>query len=561
MAKAPAMVRAIRNLSVKSGLILALVLMAAVSVAISGLGFYASNQGERQTDQIENLGIVQGLSLNRAINRLTLAGDMLGLYRNTLNEGQRDRAEELASEISAVLGRADGSFTTFMEAPKLEAGASMANELQDAFQAVRSEIEYQLAAGNSVHASALELRMAPKKKALIDLTGDFIDQIYEVTNQVHADMAKTDRTLLVLSISALVLGALVAFIVYLGLMRGVVRPLEEAVGHFTAIARLDLSNTIPERGRNEVGRLFSAMREMQQSLLTAIGGVRDASASIHVGTSQIAAGNADLSSRTEQQAASLEETAASMEEMTSTVHQNADNARQASSLANDASVMAERGGLVMDEVSQSMQGISERSRQIADIIGMIDAIAFQTNILALNASVEAARAGNQGRGFAVVADEVRNLAGRSSRAAKDIKELIEATTAEVQQGSSQVETAGTTVADIVNAVKRVSDFMDEIAVASQEQRDGIEQVSMAVTQMEQVTQQNAALVQEASSAATSLADQTQRLESVVATFRLAPIGDHSPLRPALAPVAPEVASAPAVKRRRTTQEAEEWEAF
>lgn len=535
--------------------------MAAVSVAISGLGFYASDQSERQTDQIENLGIVQGLSLNRAINRLTLAGDMLGLYRNTLNEGQRERSDELVSEITAVLGRADGSFATFMEAPKLEAGASMASELQDAFQAVRSEIEYQLAVGNSVHANALELRMAPKTKALIDLTGDFIDQIYEVTDQFHADMAKTDRTRLVLSISALVLGALVAFLVYLGLMRGVVRPLAEAVAYFTAIARLDLSHVIPERGSNEIGRLYSAMREMQQGLLTSIGDVRDASASIHVGTSQIASGNADLSSRTEQQAASLEETAASMEEMTSTVHQNADNARQASTLANDASVMAERGGQVMDQVSQSMQVISGRSRQIADIIGMIDAIAFQTNILALNASVEAARAGNQGRGFAVVADEVRNLAGRSSQAAKDIKELIEATTAEVQQGSAQVETAGATVADIVNAVKRVSDFMDEIAIASQEQRDGIEQVSMAVTQMEQVTQQNAALVQEASSAAVSLADQTQRLESVVAAFRLSPSSDHSQLRPPVVPPVPEVAPTPAVKRRRTTQETEEWEAF
>lgn len=314
----------------------------------------------------------------------------------------------------------------------------------------------------------------------------------------------------------------------------IVKPLEEAVVHFERIAQNDLSGKVSDRGRNEIGKLFIAMQHMQNGLAKTVSEVRDSSGSIHIGAREIASGNADLSSRTEQQASSLQETAASMEELTATVKQNADNARQASTLANDASSTAVQGGEVVEQVITTMQGISGSSQKVADIISVIDSIAFQTNILALNASVEAARAGEQGRGFAVVASEVRNLASRSAEAAKEIKALIDASSTQVNEGSALVERAGATMREVVSSVRRVTDIMDEISAASQEQSSGIEQVNQAVAQMDEVTQQNAALVQEASSVASSLEEQAARLESVVSAFRLVE-GEssvqHAPLSP------------------------------
>ncbi|BEV52931.1 methyl-accepting chemotaxis protein [Burkholderia contaminans] len=302
---------------------------------------------------------------------------------------------------------------------------------------------------------------------------------------------------------------------------------DEAAALAARIAQGDLTLPVPVRAGDRTS-MMAAMHDMQARLQATIGGIRQSAEAIASASRQISAGNDDLSQRTEEQAASLEETAASMEQLTATVKQNADNARQASGLANNASDIARTGSDVVNRVIGTMGEIDDSSRKIADIIGVIEGIAFQTNILALNAAVEAARAGEQGRGFAVVAGEVRSLAQRSATAAKEIRELIVDSVERVRNGSTLVGQAGTTMGEILQAVARVTDIMGEIAAASEEQASGITQVGRAVTQMDQVTQQNAALVEEAAAAAASLQEQAVRLRDAVGAFRVGNTGGASP---------------------------------
>lgn len=302
--------------------------------------------------------------------------------------------------------------------------------------------------------------------------------------------------------------------------RSITRPLNQAVQIARTIADGDLTSKIHVESSDETGQLLQALKDMNNSLVRIVSQVRTGTDTIASASTQIAAGNLDLSSRTEEQASSLEETAASMEELTSTVKQNADNARQANQLAAEASDVAMKGGDVVSEVVSTMSSINNSSKKIVDIISVIDGIAFQTNILALNAAVEAARAGEQGRGFAVVASEVRNLAQRSAAAAKEITVLIGDSVDQVSAGTLLVNKAGTTMSEVVNSVRRVTDIMAEITAASHEQSTGIEQVNQAIAQMDEVTQQNAALVEEAAAAAASLEDQAANLSELVDVFRI-----------------------------------------
>jgi methyl-accepting chemotaxis protein len=303
-------------------------------------------------------------------------------------------------------------------------------------------------------------------------------------------------------------------------MHSICSPLDEARCLVQAIAAGDLSQPVSVQGKDEITALLRGLSDMQQSLSGIVTQVRSATDSINTASAEIAAGNQDLSARTEQAASNLEETAASMEQLTSTVRQSADSARQANQLASSASEIAVRGGNVVGQVVTTMNEINASSKKISDIIGVIDGIAFQTNILALNAAVEAARAGEQGRGFAVVAGEVRNLAQRSAEAAKEIKGLIGSSVDKVEAGSRLVAEAGQTMSEIVGSVQRVSDIIGEITAASGEQSDGIGQVNVAVNQLDQMTQQNAALVEESAAAAESLKDQAHRLAQVVQVFRI-----------------------------------------
>ena len=315
---------------------------------------------------------------------------------------------------------------------------------------------------------------------------------------------------------AVLLGGLAAWLI----TRSITRPINQAVKIAQTVAGGDLTSHIEVTSKDETGQLLQALKDMNDSLSKIVGQVRSGTDTIATASSQIAAGNLDLSSRTEEQASSLEETASSMEQLTSTVKQNADNARQANQLAATASDIAVKGGRVVSQVVDTMSGINTSSKKIADIIGVIDGIAFQTNILALNAAVEAARAGEQGRGFAVVASEVRNLAQRSASAAKEIKSLIEDSVDKVEVGTKLVDQAGATMTEILESVKRVTDIMGEITAASQEQTSGIEQINQAVSQMDEVTQQNAALVEQAAAASESLQDQAGNLAQVVSIFKL-----------------------------------------
>ncbi|MDU4748477.1 methyl-accepting chemotaxis protein-3 (ribose and galactose sensor receptor) [Pantoea sp. AN62] len=313
---------------------------------------------------------------------------------------------------------------------------------------------------------------------------------------------------------------LLVLLTFVFLRRVVINPLRQSVSRIERIAQGDLTAPPLPHGRSEIGTLIHNLQLMQQSLVKTVGTVREGAVAIYQGSSEISAGNTDLSSRTEQQAAALEQTAASMEQLTATVKQNAENAHHASQLAADASGKARSGGDLVSGVVKTMTNISGSSKKIAEITNVINSIAFQTNILALNAAVEAARAGEQGRGFAVVASEVRNLAQRSAQAAKEIESLIAESVTLIKDGSQQVGAAGNTMGEIVEAVRRVTDIMAEIAAASDEQSRGIQQVSQAVTEMDNVTQQNASLVEEASAAAASLEDQAGKLTQAVSAFRL-----------------------------------------
>jgi methyl-accepting chemotaxis protein len=419
----------------------------------------------------------------------------------------------------------------------------------------------------------LVAEQAGKGKATMDAMRGIVAEIKGTEHSLMDDrvahvqaMQKTmSRTLIGGGIAAVVL----ALVVAINLARNITLPLRRAVDLAKRVADGDLTAEVKVASKDETGELMSALKNMNESLVSIVTRVRAGTETIANASTEITAGNQDLSARTEQQASSLEETASSMEELTSTVKQNADNAKSANQLAAAASSTAAQGGMVVSQVVETMGAINASANRIVDIISVIDGIAFQTNILALNAAVEAARAGEQGRGFAVVASEVRNLAQRSANAAKEIKTLISDSVEKVEAGSRLVDQAGQTMDEVVVSVKRVSDIISEIAAASDEQRSGIEQVNEAITQMDTVTQQNAALVEEAAASAEAMQEQAAGLAQLVGTFRVDErmLVQAAPARVALAAKpATAVARVSAPARRSARQQPGmkanvEWETF
>jgi methyl-accepting chemotaxis protein len=420
-----------------------------------------------------------------------------------LSSSQQKALEELLSsdEEKAVFDKLSGVRKNYITARDAISKAKSEGRVEEANRLLQGD--FSTAAKG--YLDALQ-QLLDLQRASIDRIAVSIQKIYESSRDL----------LIAFGVALFVAGWLFAW----RLALSITVPLNRAVDIAETVAAGDLSSDIEANRKDETGKLMRALKVMNDNLAKIVGQVRSGTETITTASTEIASGNLDLSSRTEQQAGSLEETASAMEELTSTVKQNADNARQANQLAVSASEVAQQGGNVMGQVVDTMGAINESSKKIVDIISVIDGIAFQTNILALNAAVEAARAGEQGRGFAVVASEVRSLAQRSASAAKEIKELIDNSVGKVDSGSKLVEQAGHTMAEVVASVRRVTDIVGEISSASQEQSDGIEQVNQAITLMDEATQQNAALVEQAAAAAQSMQDQAVELAQVVSIFKL-----------------------------------------
>jgi len=462
---------------------------------------------ERLANNLRDLARSQGMGLRDAVMQDDVAFkkkefDLMKKARADYDQTAQTLATmSLEPEVKAALDKAAIALAAVKSPVEKAIEKSMADDMPGAAQVMREEVRPAQAA----HVSAL------------DQVVSAIQQASRVRNE-QADASYRQAVALIIGLSgaALVLGGVIAWQIQLS----ITRPLTQAVSVAQAVAEGDLSREIRVDSRDEVGTLLQALKTVNRDLSRTMQQVRDAADTMKTASVEIAAGNIDLSQRTEQQASSLQETAASMEQLNATVKNNADTARSAAQMAHSASVAATKGGEVVAQVVDTMQAISEGSRKISDIIGTIDSIAFQTNILALNAAVEAARAGEQGRGFAVVAAEVRALAQRSAHAAKEIKTLIGTSVESVENGARLVNDAGATMSDIVAQVQRVTDLIGEISSATQEQTSGIGQVNQAVVQLDQVTQQNAALVEQSAAASESLQQQAARLVDAVGVFRL-----------------------------------------
>jgi methyl-accepting chemotaxis protein len=437
---------------------------------------------------------------------------------------KEDKIKQITDEQKAKMDALTRTISQFAARPGLDAG-----ERKIAEGIVKKLVKYKSDVDMAIDMASVDFNTGMSAMQSADSGFQGIIKEFKALVQIETRLAQDSYdsaaagvgTAVVAMLSILVLAVGVSMGIALFMSRMIVRPLRNAIATAGRIAGGDLTSEIRVEGRDEMAELLAALKAMNESLVKIVSEVRSGTDTISTASRQIAAGNADLSQRTEQQAASLEETASSMEELTSTVRQNAENTKQANRLAIGASDIAVKGGAAVGKVVGTMSSINESSKKIVDIISVIDGIAFQTNILALNAAVEAARAGEQGRGFAVVATEVRNLAKRSAAAAKEIKSLIGDSVEKVGAGTQLVDEAGKTMQEIVAAVKRVTDIMAQSADSSREQSTGIEQVNLSVTQMDEVTQKNAALVEDAAAAAESMQEEAQNLTQAVSVFKLA----------------------------------------
>ncbi|MFY9996362.1 MAG: methyl-accepting chemotaxis protein [Leclercia sp.] len=511
-----------KNISVRMALSGAICIFVLIIVAISSVGFFAFNRSNSTTDFIHKADrrviLINDVYKDSARTRSGFALVYAGLIKSGQSEGW------VFKNIQTTHQRMLANLEIFKGIPVVNSR----NE------EINSELIASATALGTTLEKAEQLLKAGDVQGYYDINITQIDKaggrfsaalekyqksVNTLVSELMVERENEYRQLIWVMGLGLALALLMSAAVLYVLRNVILKPINHAIEHLDTVAKGDLTLNLTQSGNNEIGKLFRSIHSMQENLRGLVGKVRSGVDEIHVGSREIAAGNLDLSARTEEQASSLEQTAASMEELASIVKQNADNAHQANVLALKASEMAESGGKAVSEVVTTMNEIATSSNKIAEIVAMIDSISFQTNILALNAAVEAARAGEQGKGFAVVASEVRTLAQRSATAAKEIKDLIQNSSDRVNIGTAQVKRAGAAMLEIVTSVKHVTDTVAEISLASREQATGIDQVNLAVSQMDGVTQQNASLVEQAAAAAHSLESQASALAEAVSVFR------------------------------------------
>jgi methyl-accepting chemotaxis protein len=546
----------LNNLTIKIRLVAVLAILSLMMtvIGIAGITSLSNSNDSLKTvyeDRLVALGQLQDMI--RSMNR-----DQFAMANAAL--GDAAALPEMIKEVEEERARGDQIWKAYISTQMTTEEQALVDRFSAAHKAYLEQgLEPALAAARAGDVekmkSLMHGRMHDSFLPVRDLVNQLVNLQKDVGKQVYESSQASFSSFRMLVIGILAGGLSLAAGIGWWLVRSITTPLDRAVRIAESVAAGDLTQKIEVHTQDETGKLLGALREMSNSLVGIVGDVRRATDSISTASSEIASGNMDLSARTEQQASSLEETASSMEELTSTVRQNADNARQANQLAGNASEVARRGGAVVSQVVDKMSAINESAYKIVEIISVIDGIAFQTNILALNAAVEAARAGEQGRGFAVVASEVRNLAQRAGNAAKEIKQLIDNSVAQVEEGSRLADQAGTTMSEVVRSVQQVTDIIGEISAASGEQSSGLQQINQAVVQMDNATQQNAALVEQAAAAAGALQEQAASLSQAVSVFRLSAqeSAQESMRKPAQKPAqAARNAGAPALARSSAT---------
>src|SRR5450830_331147 len=558
-----------KNMKIGTRLGAAFAALLVIMSCITGIGVWRLQSVGNLTDRIANDALTKERLVNSFYKSIEInVGRIVAAAKNVDPVQQKFYKDQIVATIASN----NGLVKRMEELITDDEGKALLGEINERRKVVIADntaVFKEKDAGNEEGAKKIvDDRLIPDSQIYLNVIEKLSirqsDSITQLTQQVDSLFRNARMLMIALGALALVGGVMLAY----AITRSITQPLVKAVAVASRVAQGDLATPIPVASRDETGQLMAALKGMSDNLVNIVSQVRSGTDTIATASSEIATGNLNLSARTEQQAGALEETAAAMDELTSTVKQNAENAQQANTLAQSASAVAIRGGAVVGQVIATMDSINASSKKIVDIIGVIDGIAFQTNILALNAAVEAARAGEQGRGFAVVASEVRSLAQRSAAAAKEIKELITDSVDKVQAGNRLVEQAGSTMHEVVASVRRVTGIMSEMMSASQEQSAGIEQINMAVTQMDNVTQQNAALVEEAAAAAQAMQEQVNSLNDVVSVFRVGNIagGRDAGLRvvsrppPPLAARRPPATAKPARPAAAKPSEIE-WEQF
>ena len=535
----------LKNLKISTRLTATLALLVAIivglcSLALVQMGSMRASTQEITADWLPSVGLVNAMNTNTSDFRI-------GEYSHVVSTDAADMAR-FEKEIAAVKAEFEKNRDAYVKLINSDEERKLYDGFAADWKAYLEVHAKMIEASRKNETERARTMLDRESKQLFDRASATLLKLVELNNAGAAAETRVAEGAYSSARNAMLAGVVVALAIAavagLWLVRSISGPLAKAVAAADRVAAGDFTQPIDADGEDEAAQVLKALGRMQANLASVVASVRSNSESVATASAQIAQGNQDLSQRTEEQASALQQTAATMEQLNTTVRNNADSAKQANQLAQGASSVAAQGGEVVGQVVSTMQGISDSSRKIGDIIGVIDGIAFQTNILALNAAVEAARAGEQGRGFAVVASEVRSLAQRSAEAAKEIKTLIGRSVEQVEQGTVLVDQAGKTMGEIVGSIRRVSDIVAEISSASAEQSSGISQVGDAVGQMDQVTQQNAALVEESAAAAESLKGQAQQLVQAVAVFKLS--GDA---HQGSGYVAPPAANAPTAERR------------